>query len=173
MVRHCRVALGRSGSETIREEFEFRDVWQKNDARAQSDAVALWQASGALHESVSAGERAKLLCIAVYDSESLCALSTGYLQKMEIVRTTMAFFRIFIAPEYRERKIAIPLTYATYDAMHRYATAHPRLRIGGVAAVVTAEGHMGKPVTAADMVLVGYNKLDQPLILRWFEDFVL
>lgn len=164
---------GSKRSAAIQEEFEFRDVWLKPDPQARADAIALWRAHNALEKDVPIEERAKALCIAAYDGETLCALSTGFIHLMECVRTNMAFFRIFIAPEYRERRIAIPLTYATHDAMHRYATAHPRLRIGGTAASVNDPRHMDRPVLGAGMVFVGFNELGQHLLLKWFEDFRL
>jgi hypothetical protein len=73
----------------------------------------------------------------------------------------------------RTQKILVPLTYALHQAMERHAQAHPELKIGGTAAVVAAPNTIYKPVGSAEMILIGYTKRNEPVLLRWFDSYRL
>jgi hypothetical protein len=150
----------------------FKNVWQQNNADAERDAVAVWKAAG-LQIGRNAEERLKQLCIVGYEGDELVAISTAYVGYMGAVRENMAFFRVFVARGHRQKGLVIPLTYATHDAMSAHALAHPEMRIGGTAGIVEVHGTMDKPVTNAEMVLIGYNANDDPLVVRWFSHFKL
>lgn len=152
---------------------EFRDVWRKNDAQAEADAVALWQRLGNLPQGVDPYQRAKELCVVAYEGSKLVAITTVTLDMLQVVRTRMAFFRALVDDERRAQKVLVPLTYALHQTMERYAQAHPEQKIGGTAAVVAAPNTIYKPVGSAEMVLIGYTTRNEPLLLRWFDSYRL
>lgn len=152
-------------------QIEFRDVWQKNDEQAEADVVALWRRMSVLPADVDATARAKEVCIAAYEGKELVAVSTVTIETMPRVRAKMAFLRVLVSRGNRSQKIVLPLTYAVYQAMERYAQANPEFKIGGTAAVVVAPNTIYKPVGSAEMILVGYTHRDEPLLLRWFDSY--
>ncbi|MBI3675092.1 MAG: hypothetical protein HY243_00550 [Proteobacteria bacterium] len=151
----------------------FKNVWMQNDLKVQQDAIAAWSAAGAVSGAFDPQKRVKELCVVGYEGDELVAISTAHLRYLPAVRETMALFRVFVAAGHRQKGLVIPLTYATHDAMSAYAVAHPKLRIGGTAGIVSVHGTMDKPVTNADMVLVGYTPNNDPLLVRWFDHFKL
>ena len=150
---------------------EFRDVWRKDDKQAEADVIALWQRSGVLPKGVDPRQRAKEICVLAYENGALVAVTTVTLDMLQVVRTKMAFFRALVDSEYRSQKVLVPLTYAMHQAMERYAIAHPDLKIGGTAAVVSAPNTIYKPVGSAEMILVGYTTRNEPVLLRWFDHY--
>jgi len=161
-------------SREIYEEFsgvEFRDVWRKNDAQAEADAVAMWQHMGILPQGVDPHARAKELAVVAYENGRMIAITTVTIEILQVVRTKMAFFRALVDDQHRSQKVLVPLTYALHQAMERYALAHPELKIGGTAAVVAAPNTIYKPIGSAEMILIGYTQRNEPVLLRWFDGF--
>lgn len=150
---------------------EFRDVWQKNDTRAEADVMALWARERVLPSNVDPAARVKEICVAAYEKDDLVGISTVTINTLQVVRQKMAFFRILIANAHRTRKLILPLGYAMHQAMERYALAHPKLQIAGTAAVVTAAQGIYKPVSSAEHTLIGYTSHNEPVLLRWFDHF--
>jgi hypothetical protein len=151
----------------------FRDVWQKNDAKAERDAIAAWHAADDRLGNLTTDARAKALCVVGYDNGRICAISTCQILYMPIVRENMAFIQVFVPPEDRQKGLVVPLTLASHVAMSRFALEHPALEIGGTAGRVAVRGTMDKPVTNALMVLIGYSIKNEPLVVRWFDHFKL
>jgi hypothetical protein len=149
----------------------FRNVWQKSDARAEQDASKAWSVAGVLG-GLDPQERAKELCVVVYDGDELVALTTAYTAYLPMVREVMAFYRVFVVPTYRQRRVAIQLAYATHEAMSEFAQARPQLRIGGTAIIVSVRGFIDKPARD-ELTLIGYSKNDEPILVRWFDHFML
>jgi hypothetical protein len=149
--------------------FVFRDVWQQSDARAEADVIALWQRLDILPAGVNPQSRAKELCVAAYDGDRLAAVTTATVDTLQVVRTRMLFLRALVAPEYRSKKVVVPLTLETHEALSRYALAHPDQRLGGTVAVVTSRPGIYKPIGSAHMVLIGYTARNEPVTLRWFD----
>lgn len=148
----------------------FRNVWKLVDAQVERDAVAAWEAAGVVTTNPEdVAVRLKQLCVAGYEDSTLVTLSTIIVRYSPVVRENMAFLRVFVAKEHRQKGLVIPLTYATHEAMSAYALANPQLRIGGTMAVVVARGTMDRPVLGAQMMLAGYTKDSDPLVLRWFD----
>jgi hypothetical protein len=155
------------------ENLHFKDVWLKNDAAAQADAINLWRDSNAFLPSANPNERAKELCVVAYDESKPIAVATAAIRPLSMVREKMAFLRAFVSPDYRSQKVVVPLTYAAHEALSNYARQNPQLRIGGTAAVVTSKPGIYKPVGSAEMVLIGYTRNEEPVIVRWFDHFRL
>ncbi|HEY8947394.1 MAG TPA: hypothetical protein VIM56_00775 [Rhizomicrobium sp.] len=161
-------------SRELYEEFsgiEFRDVWRKNDAQAEADAVAMWQRMGILPQGIDPYARAKELAVVAYENGRLVAITTVTIDILQVVRTKMAFFRALVDDQHRAQKVLVPLTYALHQAMERYAQAHPELKIGGTAAVVVAPNTIYKPVGSAEMILIGYTNRNEPVLVRWFDGY--
>jgi hypothetical protein len=150
---------------------EFRDVWRKDDKQAEADVVALWNRLGILPKDVDPYQRAKEICVLAYEGGKLLAVTTVTIDMLQVVRTKMAFFRALVDDERRSQKVLVPLTYAMHQAMERYATAHPELKIGGTAAVVSAPNTIYKPIGSAEMILIGYTQRNEPVLLRWFDGY--
>lgn len=148
-----------------------KDVWLKNDAKVEQDAIAAWTAAGILPKSQDPMVRAKEICVAAYEGKNLVAVSTATIEPMPIVRRKMVFFRLFVVPEHRHREIVIPLGLEVHKAAEKYALEHPELNLGGTAAVVIVKGIMNKPITRAHLILAGYSQKNEPLILRWFDHY--
>jgi hypothetical protein len=85
----------------------------------------------------------------------------------------MLFLRALVAPEYRSKKVVVPLTLKTHEALSQYALDNPELRLGGTVAIVTSTPGIYKPVGSADMVLIGYTARNEPVTLRWFDHYRL
>jgi hypothetical protein len=115
--------------------------------------------------------RAKEICVAAYEGKNLVGVSTATIEPMPHVRQKMVFFRLFVVPEHRHREIVIPLGVAVHEAAEKYALAHPELNLGGTAAIVAVPGIMNKPISRANLFLVGYSPRNEPLILHWFDHF--
>jgi hypothetical protein len=99
------------------EEYIYKDVWLKNDAKAEQDAIAAWTAANVLPHGLDPMTRAKELAVVAYDGDTLVAISTCAIEYLKEVRQQMAMFRIFIVRDRRKEGIGIPLTHAMYDAM--------------------------------------------------------
>ena len=153
--------------------FRFKDVWLRDDAEAMSDAISLWRDSDALPSGANPMDRAKQLCVVAYDGTKPIAVATATIGALSPVREQMAFLRAFVAPDYRSRKVVVPLTYAAHESLSNYARANPKLRIGGTVAIVTSKPGIYKPVGSAEMILIGYTRNDEPIIVRWFDHFRL
>jgi hypothetical protein len=151
----------------------FKDVWLKNDAEVERDAIAAWTAADALLTNVDPRHRAKELCVVCYDGQEVIGISTCTISYLNPVRQKMVLFRIFIAPNRRQERIAVPLTRHTFEVAERYALANPQLRLGGLGAVVVVEGYLHGPVTAEKLILIGYTQEGHPIIVKWFDHFVL
>jgi hypothetical protein len=149
----------------------FNKVWQKDDLKAMRDAVSVWSAAGVLGAGIDVNERMRELCVVGYDGDDLVAISTAYVAYLPMVREVMALFRVFVVDEKRKRGLAVPLTFETHEVLRDYARSRPDLRIGGSAGIVIVRGKMHKPVTPARMVLIGYTKNDEPILVRWFDHF--
>lgn len=166
--------LSNTRASQLFEEFsnvEFRDVWRKNDAQAEADAVAMWQRLGILPQNVDPYMRAKELAVIAYESGKLIAITTVTIDMLQVVRCKMAFFRALVDDQRRAQKVLVPLTYALHQAMERYALAHPEQKIGGTAALVAAPNTIYKPIGSAEMMLVGYTTRNEPVLLRWFDSY--
>jgi hypothetical protein len=153
--------------------FEFRNAWRKDDGKVEADAIALWQRLNILPQGVSPQARAKELCVAAYDSDRLAAITTATIDTLQVVRAKMLFLRALVAPEYRSRKVVVPLTLRTHEALSQYALDNPQMRLGGTVAIVTSTPGIYKPVGSADMVLIGYTARNEPVTLRWFDHYRL
>ena len=151
----------------------YRDVWLNDDAKVRNDALALGRRMPAPSAAVPADFWARGLCVAAYEGGELVSLSAAEIRFSQRLRTNMAFFRVFVAPEHRQRGIVTPLTLETHSVMSRYALAHPEQHIGGTMAIVTAKGIMDEPVTKGRHVLIGYTPRGEPLIVRWFDHYKL
>jgi hypothetical protein len=162
-----------TADEIMADEFSFKDVWFKNDAKAEQDAIAAWTAAKVLPKGVDPIQRAKELLVIAYDGDKVVAISTCEIAYLTEVRQKMAMFRIFVAPDYRKSGVAIPLTHAAFAATERYALANPQQRIGGLGAYVIVSGHMGKPILGAGMWLIGYSKENYPIVVKWFPHFTI
>lgn len=148
-----------------------KDVWLKNDAKVEQDAIAAWTAAGALPKSQDPMARAKEICVAAYEGKTLVGVSTATIEPMPIVRRKMVFFRLFVVPEHRHREIVIPLGMEVHKSAEKYALEHPELGLGGTAAVVVVKGIMSGPISRAHLTTVGYSQKSEPLILRWFDHY--
>ncbi|HEY8947656.1 MAG TPA: hypothetical protein VIM56_02105 [Rhizomicrobium sp.] len=155
----------------MQDQIVFRDVWQKNDARAEADAIAAWDAAGDKLGRITSLERAKALCIVAYEDDRIVGTVTGEVLYMPMVRENMAFLQAFVVPQHRSQSLIIDLALAFHTAMTRYALEQPQLRIGGSAAQIPATGAIDKPVGRGGLVLVGYNQLNWPVKVRWFDHF--
>jgi len=152
---------------------EYRNVWRKDDPDVRRDATMLGQRVAPNAVRLEPGFWSKDLCVVAYEGTELIALAPGEIRFAERVQQNMAFLRVFVVPEKRERGIVVPLTLKFHEVMRRYALDHPDQKIGGTMAVVTAKGFVDKPVTKAFMVLAGYSPRGEPLIVRWFDHFKL
>jgi hypothetical protein len=155
------------------DEYTYKDVWLKNDAKAEQDAVAAWTAAKALPRGVDPMTRAKELAVVVHDGDTLVAISTCTIEYLKEVRQKMAMFRIFIVPDRRQEGIGIPLTHAMYDVMGNYSRANLQLRIGGLAAYVVVKGYLDRAILPAGLWLIGYSDENYPIVAKWFTHFEL
>ena len=155
----------------MQDQIVFRDVWLRNDARAEADAIAAWDAAGDRLGRKTSLERAKMLCIVAYEGGRVAGTVTGEIGYMRMVRENMAFLQAFVVPQYRSQSLIIDLALAFHTAMTRFALAQPQLRIGGSAAQIPNPGAIDKPVGRGGLVLIGYNELNWPVKVRWFDHF--
>jgi hypothetical protein len=149
----------------------FKDVWLKNDAKAEADAIAAWDVAGDRLGKFTSAERAKILSIIAYDGDRVCGTATGQVRYMAVVRENMAFLQAFVVPEYRSQSVVIELASAFHTVMARFALANQQLRIGGIAARIVVGGVSDKPVGRSGMVLIGYSKDNVPIKIRWFDHY--
>lgn len=155
----------------VQDQIVFKDVWLKNDARAEADAIAAWDAAGDRLGRKTSLERAKMLCIVAYEGGRVVGTVTGEIAYMRMVREKMAFLQAFVVPQYRSQSLIIDLALAFHTAMTRFALEQPELRIGGSAAQIPTLGAIDKPVGRGGLVLIGYNELNWPVKVRWFDHF--
>ena len=178
---HYRFANAGSGPAALSDEappgnvakVTHKDVWFKNDAKVEQDAIAAWTAAKVLPPNQDPMQRAKEICVAAYEGKNLVGVSTATIEPMPLVRRKMVYFRLFVVPEHRHREIVIPLGLAVHEAAEKYALAHPELGLGGTAAIVVVNGIMNKPITRAHLILAGYTQKNEPIILRWFDHYKL
>lgn len=151
----------------------FKSVWQQKDALVERDAVAAWTAAGVAGSAEDTAERLQQLCIVGYEGNELVAISTAFIRYSLVVRENMAFVRVFVAKGHRQKGLVVPLTYASHATLEKYALANLAMKIGGTMGVAAARGTMDKPVTNAEMVLIGYTRDNDPLLARWFDHYKL
>jgi len=152
---------------------EHRNVWMKDDPDVRRDALALGRRMTPPSRQFMPDVWAKNLCTIAYQDGNLVALAVIDLRYSKRVRANMGYLRIFIAPECRQRGIAIPLTLRAHEIIRRYSLANPEKRIGGTMALVTVKGMMDEPVGKAFMVLIGYSPKSEPVLVRWFDHYKL
>jgi len=150
-----------------------RDCWQKDDPKIREDVLALGRRMPKPSAATPEDFWTHGLCVAAYEGEELVSLSASEIKFSQRLRANMAFIRVFVAPDHRQRGIVVPLTLKTHEVLQRFALAHPEKQIGGTMAIVTARGVMDEPVTKAFMVLIGYTPQGEPLIVRWFDHYRL
>jgi hypothetical protein len=150
-----------------------KDVWLKNDAAAERDAMALWRASAdGMPPDATIEDHVKELAVAAYDGDTLVATTTCRVAYMPKVRQNLAMFRLFIAPSRRRERITIPIVNALADAMAGYSRDNLEKRIGGLGAIVVTRGFLRKGMTPIEgLGLVGYTDGNQPIIVKWFDHF--
>src|SRR5882724_9342778 len=124
---------------------EYRNVWQKNDPDVRRDALALGQRLAPNAVRLEPGFWAKDLCVVAYEGRDLIALAPGEVRFSERVQQNMAFLRVFVTPEKRERGIVVPLTLKFHEVMRRFALDHADGKIGGTMAIVTVKGFVDEP----------------------------
>lgn len=158
----------------MRGEHTFKNVWLKNDEKAERDAIAAWTAVNALPRGQDAMKRAKELLVVAYEGDALAAVTTCSIELMPMLRAKFAVFRLFIVPGQRRQGIASPMTHEVFEAMREYSLANPALRIGGLAAFVTTPEHFRKPYTPLErLMLIAYTDKGTPIIAKWFDHFEL
>ncbi|MBV9330816.1 MAG: hypothetical protein JOZ55_04615 [Alphaproteobacteria bacterium] len=150
---------------------EYRNVWLKEDAEAAAGARALGARVTPSGASLPPDFWAKNLCVVAFEADDVVALAPAEIRFSERVRANMAFLRVYVSPAHRQRGLVIPLAVKFHEIMRRYALDHPDKRIGGSMAIITAPGMLDEPVTKGFHVLMGFNRHNQPLIIRWFEHF--
>jgi hypothetical protein len=150
----------------------LKDVWKKDDAKVEQDAIAAWRAADAMPKGIDPHTRAKELAVAAYDDDALAAVTTCRISYLDEVRQTMAMFRLFVVPGSRRRGIAGPITQRVFEVMQDYSLANPQLRIGGLGAFLVAPGHLKKGYTPHErLMLIGYSRKNHPIIAKWFDHF--
>jgi hypothetical protein len=152
---------------------EYRDVWKKDVPQVRRDAVAFGAGVAPNTKEFPPDFWSQNLCVAAYEGGHIIALAPGEIRYFEQVKANMAYLRVFVARDHRQRGIVIPLTIKFHEIMRRYALGHPGLRIGGTIAAVTVKGIMDEPVGKAFMTVIGYTRHGDPLIVRWFDHFKL
>lgn len=156
------------------DDIAFKNVWLKNDERAERDLVAAWKAAGIEPKNTDPATRAKELLIAAYERDELAAVTTCTVTHLPMLRAKFAVFRLFIVPGQRRHGLASPMTHESFEAMREYSLANPALRIAGLAAYVTTPEHFRKPYTPLErLMLIGYSEKGTPIIAKWFDHFEL
>jgi hypothetical protein len=149
-----------------------KDVWLKNDADAERDAMALWRSAGGMPPDTTIEEHVKELATVAYDGDNLTATITCRIAYLPKVRQNMAMIRLFIAPDYRRGGVSFTIVNKTIEVMSAYSRDNPQKRIGGIGAIVTARGVLKKPVTPLQgLTLIGYTDNNLPIIIQWFDHF--
>ena len=149
---------------------KLRDVWKKGDLAVREDAIALGKSLPNHPADIPLEAWGKDLCVVAYVDEKLVATAAVEVRFARLVRENMAFFRVFIAPNFRRSGIRRPLTTKTFGVVRDYALQNPGLRIGGMMAVVTNRELMDRPVTQTNqMVLIGYTPRNDKICVRWFD----
>lgn len=152
---------------------EYRNVWRKDDPQAKRDAEALGSRVTPPGQKLPDNFWTTGLAVVAYEGANLLALAPGEIRFSSRLRCNMAFLRVFVAPEQRQRGIVIPLTMKFHEVMRRHAEENPQERIGGTMAMITVKGMLDEPIGHSGMNLVGYSPRNEPLIVRWFDGFKL
>ncbi|HTU11393.1 MAG TPA: hypothetical protein VMG08_10910 [Allosphingosinicella sp.] len=165
-------------AEEMAPDFDFRFVWQTDDAEAQADAIGYWTRLGNLPHNASAEERAKELVCTVRDGTGrLVGLVTGRMGLIDQVRARLAFLRGSIEPEHRRGRVGFALMLFTRAAMERWSAEHPEEKLAGFGGFMEAEElkERGRqpywPMTRFG--LIGYLPDGRQIRVGWFRDFRL
>ena len=97
----------------------FVTVWPGPDAEIQAEAVAFWQAEGAISDAAQARERAReLLVVARDESGGIVAVSTAQRRRIESLGLDCFYLRMFVGRAARSLELAGPLLHAAYQALY-------------------------------------------------------
>lgn len=150
----------------------YIDVWQKNDAKAEADAIAFWQANNAMPPNEKPEDRAKELALTAYEGDKLIALTTIKVQELPQVRQKLAFMRMIISPEIRLQHMSHAMSDGTRNIMEKHSLDHPEEKIAGLGAIFQAKGTGKYPNSrGGGLMLIGYTPAGYQIRCAWFDHF--
>lgn len=152
---------------------EHRILWRSRDVGLESRVIKIWQENAVLPKGVSPEDRAAELVIVAMDGETVAGMTTAKIGLEESLRHKFAFFRVFVAPDYRRSDLMVPLVVATFDCLQNWSRQNPDERVAGLGSVrenpVLDGPRFQTPLTPTiGAMLVGYNDADRPIRVKWF-----
>src|SRR5262249_31941413 len=109
---------------------DYRNVWQKDDPAVARDAREFGARVPQPSRPLAPDFWSKGLCVVAYANGELVGLAPGEIRYSERVKANMAFLRVFVAPEHRQRGIVIPMAMKFHEIMREYSLENPEKRIG-------------------------------------------
>lgn len=147
-------------------------AWQLNDPRLQKDALNWWRQSKILPAEATIQSRLEELAAVGYVNDEFAGTVTAVIGQYEPLHRKFAFLRISVVPAFRLNYLQIRLSAHAHEIMEALALERPDLNIAGIAVVREAAFQPDRktpPVSPSNKtVLVGYNKNDDQVRVKWF-----
>lgn len=150
-------------------EISYRHGWRRRDRKIEQDAIAAWEAHGAMPQGVTPEERAQEICYAAYDGDRLAAISTVEIKPCRPLRNRrFGYLRVFTLPEYEGREIAIGLAIHCRDALEEWSKGNPDEQLCGMAAIYHSPKLGPTPIGKSGLTLIGYTPEGYQHRVVWF-----
>jgi hypothetical protein len=153
-------------------EVVFTNVWRRNDPEAREAAKQLWKQLGVLPPGVDPDARADELCVVAHAGDTLAAVCTAQVGRLESLREKFAMVRTLVAPEFRRLTINSLIAARAYETLRAWSLAHPEEALMGMGGIGQSEAFTGRKRPAvlprARMTVVGWNARDERVRVAWF-----
>lgn len=152
---------------------EHRILWQTPDADIESRAMRIWRDYGVLPDDASAEARAGQLAVVALEDGEIAGMTTSWIVDYRPLRRKFAFFRIFVVPDFRASGVMVPLVVSTFDCLETWSRENPQEDVAGFGSVrenpvLNGPDYQTPFTPTIRAMLVGYDKLDRPVRIKWF-----
>lgn len=97
-------------------EFEFQNVWSPKNQELLEEIVSFWNKFKAIPPGDSGLDRAKDVVFIARDQDGkIAAVSTVKISLIKFLKLNMFYFRCFVAPDYRRKRLMTEITVKTRD----------------------------------------------------------
>ena len=155
------------------QEFEFQNVWSPKNQDLLEEIVLFWNQYKAIPPGESGIDRAKDVVFIARDQEGkIAAVSTVKIHFTKFLKLNMFYYRCFVAPEHRRKRLMTEITVHTRDFLE---TEHKRIKplcAGMIAELQNPDLNTYRReavFTASGLTFIGYNSKGFQMRIYYFK----
>jgi len=155
-------------------EITYENVWKKNDAKARTGAMELWDTIfGKDMPCHIKNNRVESLCTVAYSGDELVAVSTIGVEMYDPLWVKVGWFRCLVKPKFRKRHIATELAIHCKKALEDWSVENPGealMAFGTYVESTRLTEYSKNPIwPKTGLTLIGYNEKGVQIRLAWFK----